>query len=67
MAENHFHLWGSAPYFYISWIWMMNHVDIIERGDDFRKIDNNARTMYMFGGEENFENDLKKLYSSSFN
>lgn len=60
MAENHFHLWGSAPYFYISWIWMMNHVDIIERGDDFRKIDNNARTMYMFGGEENFENDLKK-------
>lgn len=20
MAENHFHLWGSAPYFYITWI-----------------------------------------------
>ena len=24
MADNHFHLRGSAPYFYISWIHMMN-------------------------------------------
>ena len=26
-SENHFHLRGSSPYFYISWIYLMNHVD----------------------------------------
>lgn len=27
MAENHFHLYGSAPIFHLSWISIMNHVD----------------------------------------
>ena len=27
MAENHFHLYGSAPIFHLSWVSMMNHVD----------------------------------------
>lgn len=27
VAENHFHLKGSAPHFHLSWISMMNHVD----------------------------------------
>lgn len=60
MAENHFHLWGSAPYFYITWIWMMNHVDVIEKSNDFHRLDNDARTMYMVGGEEKYENSFKK-------
>ena len=59
MAENHFHLWGSAPYFYITWIWMMNHVDVIEKSNDFHRLDNDARTMYMVGGEEKYENSFK--------
>lgn len=60
MAENHFHLWGSAPYFYITWIWMMNHVDVIEKSRDFHRLDNDARTMYMVGGEEKYENSFKR-------
>ena len=27
LADNHFHLKGSAPYFYMSWINMMNQVN----------------------------------------
>lgn len=27
ISENHFHLYGSAPMFHISWISIMNHVD----------------------------------------
>jgi adenosine deaminase len=27
MAENHFHLWGSAPAFLLNWIYLMNHVE----------------------------------------
>ncbi len=26
MSENHFHLMGSAPYFHMSWIQLMNHI-----------------------------------------
>lgn len=30
LSENHFHLKGSAPYFQLSWIALMNHVDRAE-------------------------------------
>ena len=60
IAENHFHLWGSAPYFYILWIWMMNNVEEVEKSEDFQKLSNNARTMHIVGGEERFDDDLKK-------
>ena len=60
MAENHFHLWGSAPYFYITWIWMMNHVEEVEKSEDFQWLSNDARTIYLVAGEEKFENNLKK-------
>lgn len=33
VAENHFHLKGSAPLFHLSWISMMNHV----QNQDFRR------------------------------
>lgn len=61
MAENHFHLWGSAPYFHISWIWIMNHVEECERSDAFKWVGDNARTVYMLDGREEFEGDLKKI------
>lgn len=48
MAENHFHLWGSAPYFHISWIWIMNHVEECERSDAFKWVGDNARVSYIY-------------------
>lgn len=26
ISENHFHLYGSAPYFHLMWVYLMNHV-----------------------------------------
>lgn len=27
ISDHHFHLWGSTPYFYVSWVNLMNRVD----------------------------------------
>ncbi len=40
-SENHFHLRGSSPYFYISWIYLMNHVDQPDFEDKISDIENN--------------------------
>jgi adenosine deaminase len=36
MAENHFHLYGSAPIFEISWVALMNRIK--ERKDEFKQL-----------------------------
>lgn len=46
MAENHFHLWGSAPYFHLSWIHLMNHLTDAESIRQEIEIDQNLRTHY---------------------
>ena len=46
MAENHFHLWGSAPYFHLSWIHLMNHLTDAESIQKGEIIDKNLRTPY---------------------
>lgn len=41
LVDNHFHLKGSAPYFYMSWINLMNQVDNAEFIKNLRKYDRN--------------------------
>lgn len=60
MAENHFHLWGSAPYFHITWIWMMNHVEKLEKSESISNLNQNPRTLYLSSGRAETESDLKK-------
>ena len=43
IAENHFHLRGSTPYFDISWINLMNHPTKIEYLKELDIIENNLR------------------------
>ena len=57
MAENHFHLYGSAPIFHLSWISMMNHVDqesMVIRA--LKEFDRNQRMYHPdFGGHRREE------------
>ncbi len=41
VAENHFHLKGSAPHFHLSWISIMNRVDLQEFEDRFEEYERN--------------------------
>ena len=60
MAENHFHLWGSAPYFHITWIWMMNHMEELEKRESISNLNQDPRTLYLTSGRLETEADLKK-------
>lgn len=69
MAENHFHLWGAAPYFQISWIWMMNHVGQVQNqtfpyGLTDDKLQRLKEHGYKKVGElaEATEGELKEIY-----
>lgn len=49
MSENHFHLLGSAPYFHLSWIQLMNFVNdkvILQRMRELEKRRRNVNVMY---------------------
>lgn len=59
LAENHFHLWGSAPYFQLAWIWMMNHPAMVEVGREPESIDQNLRTTYMVYDKQYPEKDMR--------
>lgn len=41
VAENHFHLKGSAPQFHLSWISIMNQIDKKKFDDTFRQYEKN--------------------------
>lgn len=43
IADNHFHLRGSMPYFYISWINLMNHPDNSFLSANLKKLESNLR------------------------
>lgn len=58
MAENHFHLWGSAPYFQLSWLNLMNHLTEREYTRNLESIDSNLRTEYRVYDKENPETSL---------
>ena len=59
MAENHFHLWGSAPYFHITWLWVVNHPLEIEH-TSLERIESNRRSIPFQNSGEVSEMDLKK-------
>lgn len=44
ISENHFHLRGSSPYFYVSWIYLMNHVDHAGYENNIEKLEQNRLT-----------------------
>lgn len=60
MAENHFHLWGSAPYFLISWIWMMNHMVEVQDSGKADRINQNTRFLFLSNGKDRMEGDTTK-------
>lgn len=43
IADNHFHLRGSMPYFYISWINLMNHPENPYLSTNLKKLESNLR------------------------
>lgn len=47
MAENHFHLWGAAPYFHLSWINLMNNLTDPGFIRKLNAVDENVRTGYL--------------------
>ena len=60
ISENHFHLAGSAPVFFMSWIALMNNPNIIEKyfGDKSLFSENRNVTL-------SFSNDVRQLNWSS--
>ena len=60
MAENHFHLWGSAPYFLISWIWLMNHMEEVQNSEKAGRINENTRFLFLSNGKDGIEGDTRK-------
>lgn len=59
MAENHFHLWGSAPYFYLAWIQMMNDLRSLESRPEPDEMDSNLRTGYIVYDKRFPEKELR--------
>lgn len=52
ISENHFHLFGSAPIFHISWLSLMNNVLSSRLAENLRKYDGNRRyTNKMYSSE----------------
>lgn len=45
MSENHFHLMGSAPYFQMSWIQLMNHLPNNEAMKKLQKFEDRRRNV----------------------
>lgn len=55
LADNHFHLWASAPVFQVSWICMMNDIENPKFAAAFQEMDENRRkqnTQYELGDQE---------------
>lgn len=61
LADNHFHLKGSAPYFYMSWINMMNQVNKKEFVKSLQHYDDNRQTGMSVYHEDAAEESLAVL------
>lgn len=66
MAENHFHLMGSAPYFQLSWIQLMNSLTnstIVDRLHKFERKRRNVNIKYNEDyKEESFETRIRQAF-----
>ena len=59
ISENHFHLYGSAPMFHISWISLMNHVMGTKISLKLRQYDKERRNSTVYQNVEYREDGLE--------
>ena len=59
IADNHFHLFGSAPIFELSWLNLMQNVYDIRMIKQLRKIDKRRRTSYTYNSAGNTKHSLE--------
>lgn len=52
VSENHMHLRCSSPYFYLSWIYLMNDIDNMKYYDIINEIDKSKLMEYTHEGKE---------------
>lgn len=62
IAENHFHLKGSAPYFHLSWISMMNDIDNPRFGKTLAGYDKRRLNQKVNYNTEYGEDSLPSMY-----
>ena len=60
IAENHFHLYGSAPIFHLIWIQMMNDIDNEHYVKLFEEVDNSPRTVRIHYKNDYSENKCRE-------
>lgn len=60
IAENHFHLYGSAPIFHLIWIQMMNDIDNEDYEKLFEEVDNTPRTVRIHYKNDYSENKCRE-------
>lgn len=58
VADNHFHLWGSAPVFELIWLKLMNHVNDSRNYVELKKIDECRRTDESYNSLESVKGSL---------
>lgn len=67
ISENHFHLYGSAPIFHISWLSLMNNVVGSKFASQFKKYDLERRYVNIrYSGTYEEESLLKQYYQGAF-
>lgn len=66
MSENHFHLMGSAPYFQLSWIQLMNNLSGNKVLEQLRRLEYNRRNVNISYSrryqEESFVDKARQAY-----
>lgn len=62
MSENHFHLIGSAPYFHLSWIHLMNNISDNLLTQRFREFERSRRNVNLKYKEEYQEEDFETRF-----
>lgn len=62
IADNHYHLKGSAPYFYMSWINLMNYVDKADFMKVLRKYDRSRLEKFTLYHSDAAEESLELMH-----
>lgn len=62
LSENHFHLRGSSPYFYVSWIFMMNNLNNLKYKRYLNLIEENRLNEQVYISKNDMESSFILLY-----
>ena len=62
LADNHFHLFGSAPVFELSWIQLMQNVNDKRIRDHLKKIDRARRSSYTYNSVQDIRPSLESQH-----